>query len=342
MRAVVTGAAGFIGSHLCDRLLACGDEVVGVDALTDYYEPALKRRNLARLLGRDRFAFHRGDLLELRLEQLFAGVDAVYHLAGQPGVRGSWGAGFAVYLERNVLATQRVLEAARNTRPARLVFASSSSVYGDAEAYPTPETVRPRPVSPYGVSKLAAEQLCETYRAVFGVPTACLRLFSVYGPGQRPDMAFARLTAAACAHRTFPLYGDGRQSRDFTYVGDVVAAMRAAALSTWTGVANIGGGCEVSMRQVIAVLGELGAPVQVLREPAQPGDARRTAADIALARRAFGYRPTTDIRTGLAAMVRAERAERRVPSLRGAGARGTAVSREGVVSPLSAPRRSRR
>lgn len=305
MRAVVTGAAGFIGSHLCAHLLSHGDEVVGVDSFTDFYDPARKRLNLDRLLGREGFRFHRGDLLDLPLRSLFGHTDAVYHLAGQPGVRGSWGPEFAVYLERNVLVTQRVLEAARDTGLRRLVFASSSSVYGDAEAYPTPETVRPRPVSPYGVTKLAAEQLCETYRSVFGVPAASLRLFSVYGPGQRPDMAFARLIEAARSHRPFPLYGDGGQSRDFTYVGDVVAAMRAAALSSWSGVANLGGGSEVTLRQVIDLLGRLAAPVRLVPGPARPGDARRTAADITLARHAFAYRPATDLRTGLTAMLRA-------------------------------------
>ncbi|WP_330263135.1 NAD-dependent epimerase/dehydratase family protein [Streptomyces griseorubiginosus] len=305
MRAVVTGAAGFIGSHLCAHLLSHGDEVVGVDSFTDFYDPARKRLNLDRLLGREGFRFRHGDLLDLPLRPLFGHTDAVYHLAGQPGVRGSWGPEFAVYLERNVLVTQRVLEAARDTRLRRLVFASSSSVYGDAEAYPTPETVRPRPVSPYGVTKLAAEQLCETYRSVFGVPAASLRLFSVYGPGQRPDMAFARLIEAARSHRPFPLYGDGGQSRDFTYVGDVVAAMRAAALSSWSGVANLGGGSEVTLRQVIDLLGGLAAPVRLVPGPARPGDARRTAADITLARDAFAYRPATDLRTGLTAMLRA-------------------------------------
>jgi nucleoside-diphosphate-sugar epimerase len=310
MRAVVTGAAGFIGSHLCEHLLAHGDEVTGVDALTDYYDPARKRDNLRPLLGRSRFTFRQGDLLAIALDPLLGGADVVYHLAGQPGVRGSWGPGFAVYLERNVMVTQRVLEAARRTALRRLVYASSSSVYGDAEAYPTREAVRPRPVSPYGVTKLAAEHLCETYRTVFGVPAVSLRLFSVYGPRQRPDMALARLVAAACAHRPFPLYGDGAQSRDFTYVADVVTAMRAAALSPWTGVANLGGGSEVTMRQAIALLEQLTVPVRVVPGPQRPGDARRTAADITVARAAFGYRPATDLRSGLAAMVRAERAAR--------------------------------
>jgi nucleoside-diphosphate-sugar epimerase len=315
MRAVVTGAAGFIGSHLCEHLLSCGDDVTGVDAMTDYYDPTRKRENLDPLLTRDRFTFRHVDLMTSAPEPILVGADAVYHLAGQPGVRGSWGPEFAVYVERNVMVTQRVLEAARATGLRRLVFASSSSVYGDAETYPTGEALRPSPVSPYGVTKLAAEHLCETYRTAFGVPTASLRLFSVYGPRQRPDMAFSRLVTAALTHRPFPLYGDGEQSRDFTYVADVVTAMRRAALSSWSGVANVGGGSEVTMNQVIALLRLLGAPVRVVRMRRLPGDARRTAADITLARQAFGYLPATDVRTGLAAMVEAARRGRPVPAM---------------------------
>ncbi|MBC2900033.1 NAD-dependent epimerase/dehydratase family protein [Streptomyces cupreus] len=315
MRAVVTGAAGFIGSHLCEHLLSCGDDVTGVDAMTDYYDPERKRENLDSLLNRDRFTFRRVDLTVSPLEPVLAGADAVYHLAGQPGVRDSWGPEFALYVERNVLVTQRVLEAARATGPGRLVFASSSSVYGDAETYPTSEALLPRPVSPYGVTKLAAEHLCETYRTAFGVPTASLRLFSVYGPRQRPDMAFSRLITAALTQRPFPLYGDGEQSRDFTYVTDVVTAMRRAALSSWSGVANVGGGSEVTMNQVIALLRLSGASVRVVRMPRRPGDTRRTAADITLARQAFGYRPATDVRDGLAAMVEAARTGRPVPAV---------------------------
>ena len=307
MRAVVTGAAGFIGSHLCEHLLACGDDVTGVDAVTDFYDPVRKRENLRTLLGRDGFTFRQDDLLSVPLEPLFADADVVFHLAGQPGVRGSWGPEFAVYVQRNVLVTQRVLETARATRLGRLVYASSSSVYGDAEAYPTAEAVRPRPVSPYGVTKLAAEHLCETYRTAFGVPAVSLRLFSVYGPRQRPDMAFSRLVGAALTHQPFMLYGDGEQSRDFTYVADVVTAMRKAAFCSWSGVANVGGGSEVTMNQVIGLLRLLGAAVRVVRVPRQPGDARRTAADITVARQAFGYRPSTGVREGLAAMIAAAR-----------------------------------
>lgn len=316
MRAVVTGAAGFIGSHLCEHLLACGDDVIGIDAMTDYYPVSRKRANLERLQGRDRFTFRHGDLLTLPLGREFARADVVYHLAGQPGVRASWGAEFAVYLDRNVRATQRVLETAHEARHGvrlpRVVFASSSSVYGDAETYPTAETARPRPVSPYGVSKLAAEHLCEIYRTTFAVPAVSLRLFTVYGPRQRPDMAFSRLVTAALTDGTFPLHGDGEQTRDFTYVMDVVSAMRRAALSSWSGVANVGGGNRVTMNQVLAIVGELIAPVRVLHEAAQPGDARHTGADITVARDAFGYRPATGIRQGLAAMVEAERAAFRV------------------------------
>lgn len=327
MRTLVTGAAGFIGSHLCEHLLACGDEVVGVDSLTDYYDPRRKERNLTHLLGRERFTFRRGDLLALPLADLFAGTDVVYHLAGQPGVRASWGEQFAAYLERNVQVTQRVLEAARGTRLHKLVYASSSSVYGDAEAYPTAETVRPRPVSPYGVTKLAAEHLCELYRTCFSVPTVSLRLFSVYGPRQRPDMAFARLIPAAFTGEPFPLHGDGEQTRDFTYVLDVVTAMRQAALLSWTGVANVGGGQQVTMNQVIATVSALAAPVRLLRLPEQDGDVRHTAADTTLARRSFGYRPNVGIQEGLAAMVSAERADRTDPFAAPVPLADSAVSR---------------
>jgi nucleoside-diphosphate-sugar epimerase len=306
----VTGAAGFIGSHLCEHLLACGDQVVGLDAMTDYYDPSHKERNLVPLLRRERFTFRRGDLLALPLDDLFADAEVVYHLAGQPGVRASWGRQFTIYLERNVQATQRVLEAARGAHLHRLVYASSSSVYGDAETYPTSETLRPRPVSPYGVTKLAAEHLCELYRTCFQVPTVSLRLFTVYGPRQRPDMAFARLIAAALTGEPFPLHGDGEQTRDFTYVGDVVTAMRQAATAPWTGVANVGGGQRLTMNQIIETVSELAVPVRLLRTPAQDGDVRHTAADTSLAQRSFGYRPTMGIREGLAAMVRAEREER--------------------------------
>jgi nucleoside-diphosphate-sugar epimerase len=305
MRAIVTGAAGFIGSHLCAHLLDHGDEVVGIDSLTDYYDPRIKEANIAGTVGREGFLLHRLDLTCAPLATLFEQADVVYHLAGQPGVRGSWGNDFQPYLARNVLATQRVLEAARDVSLWKVVYASSSSVYGDAEAFPSTEDLNPRPVSPYGVTKLAAEHLCELYRTTSEVPTASLRLFTVYGPRQRPDMAFSRLVSASCAGEPFLLYGTGEQSRDFTYVGDVVAAMRQAALSPWTGVANIGGGSRTTLNQVIDTIGELLRPIEVVRLPVQRGDVRHTAADTTVARTGFGYHPQVGLRDGLSRMVEA-------------------------------------
>jgi nucleoside-diphosphate-sugar epimerase len=309
MRCVVTGAAGFVGSHLCEHLLACGDEVLGLDSFTDYYEPERKARNVAALSGHRRFELARADLLEAPLDRLFDDADVVYHLAGQPGVRPSWGKDFFVYVSRNVLATQAVLEAARTTRLRKVLYASSSSVYGDAECYPTPETVRPRPVSPYGVTKLAGEHLCELYRLAFDIPTVSLRLFTVYGPRQRPDMAFSRLVTAGLTGGGFELYGNGMQTRDFTYVGDVVRAMRDAAMSDFTGVANIGGGSRTSMNDVLDLVGELAGELGVLRLGNQHGDVRDTAADTTTAFEGFGYTPSVGLREGLARMIEAERRE---------------------------------
>jgi nucleoside-diphosphate-sugar epimerase len=306
MKCVVTGVAGFIASHLCEHLLAQGHDVVGVDSLTDYYEPARKESNLAALVASPRFRLYRQDLLHAPLGEILDGAAVVYHLAGQPGVRPSWGADFATYVSRNVLATQALLEAARALPLRKLVYASSSSVYGDAEAYPTAETLCPHPISPYGVTKLAAEHLCELYRRAFGVPTVSLRLFTVYGPRQRPDMAFSRLVAAARAGTVFELYGDGTQTRDFTYVDDVVRGFEQAADSEFTGVANIGGGSRTSMNEVVRIVSELAGEPVIVRRPAQRGDVRDTAADIRTAFVGFGYVPRVTLPEGLAAMVRGE------------------------------------
>jgi nucleoside-diphosphate-sugar epimerase len=307
MRSVVTGAAGFVGSHLTEHLLAQGDEVVGIDSFTDFYDPSVKERNLAAVLGDERFTLHREDLLSADLAALFEGADVVYHLAGQPGVRPSWGAEFATYVSRNVLATQTVLEAARAVDLPKLVYASSSSVYGDAESYPTSETVRPQPVSPYGVTKLAAEHLCELYRINFGLPTVSLRFFTVYGPRQRPDMAFSRLISAGVRGELFELYGTGEQTRDFTYVGDIVRALRSSAVSDFTGVANIGGGSRTSMNEVLEIVAAVAGEPIVRRLAKQQGDVRDTAADTRRAREGFGYVPQVGLREGLAAMAEAER-----------------------------------
>jgi nucleoside-diphosphate-sugar epimerase len=307
MIALVTGAAGFVGSHLCEALLDHGEQVVAVDCFTGYYGRAEKEENLAALRAHPGFTFVEADLSEAPVAPLLADVDRVFHVAGQPGVRTSWGPDFVDYLRHNVTATQRLLEACKGRSLHKLVYSSSSSVYGDAESYPTPESTRPQPISPYGVTKLAAEHLCETYRKSFGVPVASLRLFSVYGPRQRPDMAFSRLVRAALSGEPFEVYGDGRQTRDFTFVADVVRAMRDAAGSPWCGVANVGGGSRTSLNEVLAVVGELVGDVRVIRRPRAVGDVRDTAADISTAEAAFGYRPRTSLREGLAAMVAAER-----------------------------------
>jgi len=313
VKSIVTGAAGFVGSHLCEHLIAQGDHVLGIDSFTDYYDPAVKESNVRGVLDSDRFELVRADVRELPLDEVLDGADFVYHLAGQPGVRPSWGREFETYVWRNVLATQALLEAARGAGLHKFVYASSSSVYGDAECYPTAETVRPRPLSPYGVTKLAAEHLCELYRVGFGVPTVSLRLFTVYGPRQRPDMAFSRLVAAGLKHWLFELYGEGTQTRDFTYVEDVVRGMWAAAHSEFTGVANIGGGSRVSMIQVLEIAADLGLRPLVRHRPAQRGDVRDTAADIRTAFLGFGYVPQVTVRKGLAAMIAAEQITSRVP-----------------------------
>jgi UDP-glucuronate 4-epimerase len=290
-RYVVTGAAGFIGSHLGEALLEQGHDVVGIDSFTDYYDPVLKEEN-ARSLDVRR--------LDLAVDELdFAGVDVVFHLAGQPGVR-SFGDVFDVYLRRNVLASQRVFEAAARDG-ARVVFASSSSVYGEPEVFPTPETAAATPVSPYGITKLAAEHLARAYERSFGLDVVVLRYFNAFGPRQRPDMAFTRIAFALAEGRAFDLYGDGLQSRSFTYVGDVVAAT-IAALGAASGTFNVGGGTEATMLDTIAILERLaGRSLQLRRQPAVPGDQRRTLADTTRIRDELGWEPRVGLEEGLAA-----------------------------------------
>ncbi|MDA0165573.1 NAD-dependent epimerase/dehydratase family protein [Solirubrobacter ginsenosidimutans] len=301
--ALVTGCAGFIGSHLTESLLADGFDVLGVDCFNDNYPRADKLANLAHASEHDRFRLIAADLAALDAEHLLDGIDVVFHLAGEPGVRASWGPRFDRYTHHNVQATQHLLEAARTHAP-KFVYASSSSIYGDALKLPTHEDETPRPLSPYGVTKLAAEHLCVLYGEEHGVDTAALRYFSVYGPRQRPDMAFRRFCEAIHAHDPIEVYGDGRQTRDFTYVGDVVAATRAAGeRETPKGrVYNIGGGNRTSLRCALEVLAGLaGRPLGVRHHDRESGDVLDTGADTTRARQELGFDPTTTLEEGLAA-----------------------------------------
>jgi UDP-glucuronate 4-epimerase len=292
MKYVVTGAAGFIGSHLTKALLAAGHDVVAIDSFNDYYEPSLKEENAAA------FDVSRLDLAkdDLALD----GFDGVFHLAGQPGVR-SFGTVFEDYVRRNLVATQRVFESAARAG-VRVVFASSSSVYGDAERYPTAEETQPSPISPYGITKLGCEQLAYAYAKGFGLDSVLLRYFTVYGPRQRPDMAFARIVDALARGATFELYGDGLQSRSFTYVTDVVDAT-VRALEGGTGsLYNVGGGAEATMRDAIAALEQVsGRTLELVERPAAAGDVRRTAADTQRIERDLGWQATTPLLEGLRA-----------------------------------------
>lgn len=301
-RVVVTGAAGFIGSHLSERLLALGHQVVGVDSFSDYYERSSKERNLETSLANPDFTFEELDLVDSDLGPVLKGARVVYHLAGQPGVRPSWGGQFDRYVRDNILATQRLLEALKEARIDRLVFAGSSSVYGDAEMFPTKETALPKPVSPYGVTKLAAEHLALLYSKNFGVPVVSVRYFTVYGPRQRPDMAFSRFMQALVDGDAIEVFGDGEQTREFTYVSDAVEGTIKAATAGVVGqVFNLGGGSRVTVNRVLATLEDI-SQMKVRRHvlPEAPGDPRHTGASINLARERLGWEPRVSLREGLA------------------------------------------
>jgi UDP-glucose 4-epimerase len=303
VKALVTGAAGFIGSNLSAALLARGADVVGIDCFTDYYPRAIKDQNLEPLRANARFRFVEAALQTVDLLPLLDGVTHVFHLAAQAGVRRSWGRDFSTYVSHNIEATQRLLEAAKDRPLARLVYASSSSVYGDSAPIPMREDAFVQPVSPYGVTKLAGEHLCGLYHVNYGVPAVSLRYFTVYGPGQRPDMGFHRFLRAAHLGEELAVYGDGEQTRDFTFVADAVAATMAAGdQGRPGGVYNIGGGNRVSVNQVLALIERLlGRPVRVRREPAQKGDMRDTVADTSRARADLGFAPGHTLEAGLAA-----------------------------------------
>ena len=301
---IVTGVAGFIGSNLAQKLLEQGDQVIGIDQFNDYYDPSLKRKNADILAKYREFKLIEADIQALDWRQLLQGVEVLFHQAAQAGVRASWGDGFRQYTERNINATQIILEAAKETPSLqRMVFASTSSVYGNAETMPTPETLCPQPVSPYGITKLAAERLCWLYHQNFNVPVTALRYFTVYGPRQRPDMAFHKFFQAAIAGKPIGIYGDGKQTRDFTFISDAVAANLAAAVvpEAVGEVFNIGGGSRVVLLDVLDTMEKvIGKPIERLYQGLARGDARHTAADVTKARTILGYNPQVSLAEGLA------------------------------------------
>ena len=302
MKSLVTGVAGFIGSHLAEKLLAEGHEVVGVDNFLDNYPRAFKETNLASCLGHARFEFVGADLLTMDLKDLLDNVAYVFHLAAQPGVRSSWGREFSRYTENNIMATQLLLEAAKDRRLAKFVYASTSSVYGDTSDLPMREEGGTRPVSPYGATKLAAEHLCHLYWRAFAVPTVSLRFFTVYGPRQRPDMFFHIFMRALRRGEEVPLYDDGEQTRDFTYCSDIVDGILGAALYPGQGeVFNLGGGSEVSLLDAIAIAERIAGPTAKLRRlDRQRGDVRHTRARLDEAKNKLGYSPKIELEQGLA------------------------------------------
>jgi len=312
MRAVVTGCAGFIGSSLTDRLLAQGWDVTGIDSFEGYYDRDLKEANLSAARSSAAFTLVEADLIDLAsagagsgqggLRRIVESADHVYHLAAQPGVRGSWGGSFDTYVRNNVLATQVLLECAKDTGISSFVCASSSSVYGDTTVLPMDEESVCRPFSPYGVTKLASEHLARLYARNFGVPAVALRFFTVYGPRQRPDMAFNKFIAAALDDRPIQVYGDGSQTRDFTFVSDIVDGIIAAPAAPTGSVLNLGGGCRISLEGALDVLGSvMGREIRVVRSGAQAGDVTDTWASVQRARELIGFEPKVDLAAGLAA-----------------------------------------
>lgn len=302
----MTGAAGFIGSTLCARLLADGWAVRAVDCFTDYYDPAIKQRNLAGLASTAGFELVVADLRGAPLAPLLDDVDVVFHLAAQPGVRASWADGFALYDDHNIRATQRLLEGVRHCPGTRLVFASSSSVYGNPARVPTSETDPTRPFSPYGVTKLAGENLCRAYADNFDVSVVVLRYFTVYGPRQRPDMAIHRLVQSARTGTPFTLFGDGSQIRDFTFVDDVVAANIAAATAQVPSgtTINVAGGSSTSLIDLVDAVGQaVGSPVPIDWQPAQPGDVSRTGGAVDAAATLVGWTPKVSLIDGISSQV---------------------------------------
>lgn len=307
MNFLVTGAAGFIGSSLSERLLEQGHTVTGIDCFSDYYPRALKEANLNNLRGNHKFKLVDQDIADLDLAPLLEQNDAIIHLAAQAGVRTSWGANFNHYLHNNIAVTQKLLEAMKGFPFKRLVYASSSSVYGQATQFPTPESAPTRPLSPYGVSKLAAENLCWLYQASYGLSVVALRFFTVYGPRQRPDMAFHRFIRAMLEGREIVIWGNGRQSRDFTFVDDIISATISAATANNAAgkVFNLGGGVRASIQDVIAILEDkLALKARIQYNSEALGDVRDTFADTSSAKEALNFDPAYSLEDGLVAEIK--------------------------------------
>jgi nucleoside-diphosphate-sugar epimerase len=303
MNALITGVAGFIGSTLAERLLGEGADVVGIDCFTDYYARDIKERNLLAARASPGFRFIESRVQDVDLTAILADRTHVFHLAAQAGVRKSWGKDFEIYTVNNIEATQALLEACTRAKIERLVYASSSSVYGDNRPMPFREDTLPQPLSPYGVSKLAAEQLCYLYFANYGVPTVSLRYFTVYGPRQRPDMAFHKFLRATIQGEPITVYGDGEQTRDFTFVADIASATATAAVRGVPGrVYNIGGGSRVSVNDVLDIIRRVSGRTPIVTvDETQKGDMRHTWADTWLARTDLGFVPTVGLEEGIAA-----------------------------------------
>ena len=297
MKMLVTGGAGFIGSHLVDKLLEQGYEVIGIDCFTDYYSREIKEKNILSALNHKNFELIAEDILEM---ERYPEVDYVFHLAAQAGVRASWGKSFEIYTRKNIEATQRLLEFYKEHEIKKIVYASSSSVYGDAELPMKEETIL-KPVSPYGVTKLAGENLCYLYWKNYGVPVTSLRYFTVYGPGQRPDMAIHKFVSAILNGEEITVYGNGAQTRDFTFVDDIVEATILAAKGNIVGeVFNVGGGSRISVNELIGIMENIiGRKAKVKYVAKQKGDVRDTLADITKTTRLLKWTPKIKIDEGL-------------------------------------------
>lgn len=301
MKVLVTGVAGFIGSSLSEKLLDNGFQVIGVDSFFDYYPRNIKEKNLANSLNHSNFEFVESDILKIDWSNILNNVQGIFHQAAIAGVRASWGQKFDQYVHNNILGTQRLLEACKNKELKKIVYASSSSVYGDTEELPIKESSPTKPVSPYGVTKLSAEHLASLYYKGYGVPTLSLRYFTVYGPRQRPDMAFHKFISAVMKGDQIEIYGDGEQTRDFTFIDDIVHANIQAFNSEVNGeVYNIGGGSRIKLIDAIKLIEEIvGKEANLIYIEPQRGDARHTFSDVSKAQTDFGYSPKTDLKSGL-------------------------------------------